>query len=129
MKVEQVTADVELRYGERRIRLKSLVDTGTSTSLISRRLSEKVGSFIPLRKPYELKTADKEGKLRVIGQCLVEVTFQNFEVPGRVLFDVAENLRDDIDLVIGRPEIEKWGIIFIPEGPRPKKVPIEFEVI
>lgn len=129
MKVEQVTADVELRYGERRIRLKSLVDAGASISLISRRLSEEIGSFIPLRKPYELKTVDEEVKLRVIGQCLVEVTFQGVEVPGRVLFDVAENLRGDVDLVIGRPEIDKWEIIFTPEGPRPKKVPIVFEVI
>jgi len=129
MKVEHAIADVELRYREREVRLKSLVDTGASTSLISRKLSEEMGSFIPLRKPYELKTADKEGKLRITGQCLVEVTFQNVDVPGRVLFDVAENLREDLDLVIGRPEIDKWEIIFTPEGLRPKKVPIEFEVI
>mgnify|MGYP005866066775 CR=1 FL=1 len=33
------------------------------------------------------------------------------------------------ELVIGRPEIDAWDIIFTPEGPKPKKVPIEFEII
>ncbi len=42
---------------------------------------------------------------------------------------MAENLREDLKLVIGRPEIDKWDIILMPEGPRPKKVPIEFEII
>ncbi|MEM4311911.1 MAG: hypothetical protein QXX95_05930 [Nitrososphaerales archaeon] len=55
--------------------------------------------------------------------------FQGVEIRGRVLFEVAENLREDLDLVIGRPEIDKWDIIFIPEGPRPRNVPIEFEII
>jgi hypothetical protein len=36
-----------------------------------------------------LKTADKGGKLRIPGQCLVEVIFQGVKVPGRVLFEVA----------------------------------------
>jgi len=42
---------------------------------------------------------------------------------------VAENLRRDVQLVIGRPEIDAWGIVFTPEGPRLRKVPIEFEIV
>jgi len=55
--------------------------------------------------------------------------FQGVEVPGGARFEVAENLREDIDLIIGRPEIDSWDIVFTPEGPKPRKVPIEFEVI
>jgi hypothetical protein len=50
-------------------------------------------------------------------------------VPGRVLFEVAENMREDLELVVGRPEIDAWDIVFTPEGPRPRKVPIEFEIV
>jgi len=129
VKTEQALADVEIRCGEKALRLKALVDTGASRSIISVKRSKEVGSFIPLREPYELKTANKEGKLTIIGECLVEVMFQGIKVPGRVLFEVAENLRKDLELIIGRPEIDAWDIVFTPEGPRPRKVPIEFEIV
>ena len=106
MKTEQAIADVEIRYREKGLRLKALVDTDVSRSIISKKLSEEIGSFIPLDEPYELKTADKEGRLRITGECLVEVTFQSVRASGRVLFEVAENLREDLELVIGRPEID-----------------------
>jgi hypothetical protein len=34
-----------------------------------------------------------------------------------------------VDLIIGRPEIDAWGIVFTPEGPKPRRVPIEFEIL
>jgi len=127
MKTEKAVAEVELRYGGKTVRLKCLVDTGASRSVVSKRISEDLGAFIPLKKPYELKTADKKGKLRIKGFCNLDVVFQGVEVPGGSRFEVAENLRED--LIIGRPEIDAWGIIFTPEGPKPRKVPIEFEII
>ncbi len=129
MKIGQALADVEIRYKERTLKLKCLVDTGASRSIISKRLAEKMGAFIPFEKPYDIRTADKEGKLRLIGYCRLGVKFQGVEVPGGAVFEVAENLREDLELVIGRPEIDSWDIIFTSEGPRPKKVPIEFEII
>ena len=129
MKAKQAIAEVELRYGEKTIKLKCLVDTGASRSVISRRISESLGAFIPLKKPYELKTADREGRLRINGFCNLDVVFQGVEVPGGSRFEVAENLREDLDLIVGRPEIDAWDIIFTPEGPRPRKIPIEFEII
>jgi hypothetical protein len=51
------------------------------------------------------------------------------EVPGGAVFEVAENLRKGIDLIIGRPEIDSWDIVIIPEGPKPRRVPIEFEIL
>lgn len=129
MKTEQATAEVEIRYGEKAVRLKCLIDSGASKSVISKELSGKLGTFTPLKRPYELRTADKEGKLKITGFCNVDVISQGVEVPGGARLEVAENLRENLDLVIGRPEIDAWDIIFTPEGPRPKKVPIEFEII
>jgi len=129
MKAEQATGEVEIRCKGKTLRLRCLVDTGASLSVISKRLAEKMEAFIPFEEPYEIRTADREGKLRLIGYCRLGVRFQGVEVPGGAVFEVAENLREDLDLVIGGPEIDKWGIIFTPEGPRPKKVPIEFEII
>ena len=129
LRAEQALADVELRHRGRSVRLKALVDAGASKSIISKRLADELGSFIPLERPYELRTADREGRLRIVGRCMVEVAFQGTEVPGGAVFEVAENLREGVDLIIGRPEIDAWGIIFTPEGPRPRKVPIEFEVL
>jgi len=129
MKPEQTIADIELIYGEKTIKLKSLVDTGASRSVISKKLSEELNAFTPLKEPYELRTADKEGKLRITGFCNVDVVFQGVKVPGGARFEVAENLRGDLGLIMGRPEIDSWDVIFTPEGPKPRKVPIEFEIL
>jgi len=129
MRPEQAFADVELRSDGRGIRLKALVDSGASKSVISKRLSEELKAFTPLKEPYELKTANEEGRLRIVGRCMVNVVFQGVKVPGGAVFEVAENLRKDVDLIIGRPEIDSWDIIFTPEGPRPRRIPIEFEVL
>lgn len=45
----------------------------------------------------------------------MKVVFQEAEVPGRAVFEVAENLRKGVDLIIGRPKIDSWGIVFTPE--------------
>jgi hypothetical protein len=129
MKTEQAIAEAILKYGEKTVKLKCLVDIGASRSVVSKRIEEQLGAFTPLKKPYELRTADKEGKLRIIGYSNLDIIFQGVEVPGGARFEVAENLREDLDLIIGRPEIDAWDIIFTPEGPKPRKVPIEFEIV
>lgn len=129
MKREQAVADVELGNHGKEVSRKCLVDTGASRSVMSKRIPEELGIFIRLCEPYELMTADKEGKLKVIGDCRVRVVFQGVEVPGGAVFEVADNLREEADLIVGRPEIDAWDIIFTPEGPKPRKVPIEFEII
>jgi len=129
MKSEQAIADVELKSKDRSIKVKALVDTGASKSVISKELADKIGAFVPLKEPYELRTADEKGRLKIIGRCMVDVMFQGVKVPGGAVFEVAENLRKDLQLVIGRSEIDSWDIIFTPEGPKPRRVPIEFEII
>ena len=129
MKSEQAIADVKLSYGGKFIELKALVNTGASKSVVSKRLAEKLNALIPLKEPYELRTADEEGRLKIIGRCMVNVEFQGIKVPGGAVFEVAENLRKGIELIIGRPEVDSWDIVFTPEGPKPRKVPLEFEIV
>jgi len=54
------------------------------------------------------------------------VVFQGVNVLGGTVFEVAENLRRYIELIIGRPEIDLWDIIFTPKGLKPRRIPIEF---
>jgi len=82
---------------------------GDSRSVMSRALSDKLGAFTPLRETYDLRTADEGGKLKVIGYSRVGIVFQGVEVPGGAAFEVAENLRKGVDLIIGRSEIDAWG--------------------
>jgi predicted aspartyl protease len=129
LKLEQATARVKLSSGGKSIEVEVLVDTGASKSVVSKELAERLNALIPLKEPYEIRTADEEGRLRIVGRCMVDVEFQGVRVPGGAVFEVAENLRKGVDLIIGRPEIDAWGIVFTPEGPKPRKVPLEFEII
>jgi len=129
LKLEQATARVKLSSGGKSIEVEALVDTGASKSVVSKGLAERLNALIPLKEPYEIRTADEEGRLRIVGRCMVDVEFQGVRVPGGAVFEVAENLRKGIDLIIGRPEIDSWGIVLTPEGPKPRKVPLEFEII
>jgi predicted aspartyl protease len=129
LKLEQATARVKLSCGGKTIEVEALVDTGASKSVVSKGLAERLEALIPLKEPYEIRTADEEGRLRIVGRCMVDVEFQGVRVPGGAVFEVAENLGKGIDLIIGRPEIDSWGIVFTPEGPKPRRVPLEFEII
>lgn len=129
MKLEQATARVKLSSGGKSIEVEVMVDTGASKSVVSKELAERLNALIPLKEPYEIRTADDEGRLRIVGRCMVDVEFQGVRVPGGAVFEVAENLRKGVDLIIGRPEIDSWGIVFTPEGPKPRKVPLEFEIM
>ena len=106
MKAEQAAANVELKSKGKTVRLKALVDTGASRSVIFKELADRLEALIPLDEPYELRTAEKYGRLRIVGQALVKVVFQGVKVPGRVAFEVAENLREGVQLIIGRPEMD-----------------------
>ena len=81
MKPKQAIAHVKLGYGNKVVELKALVDTGASKSVISKGLAEELGAIIPPREPYELRTADEEGRLRIVGRCMVDVEFQGVECP------------------------------------------------
>jgi hypothetical protein len=73
MKLDEVVADVELRFGGKSVKLKAVVDTGGGRSVMSRALSDELGVFTPLEKPYDLRTADEGGRLRIVGYCRVGI--------------------------------------------------------
>ena len=129
MRPEQVIANVKLRCKGKVIKLKALVDAGASKSVISKRIADELRAFVPIEEPYELRTADERGRLRIVWRCMVGVVFQGVKVPGGAVFEVAEDLRRGVSIIVGRPEIDAWDVIFTPKGLRPRKVPIEFEVI
>ena len=129
MRMEHVFVDVELSYRDRKIMSKALVDTGASKSIISKRLALELNALIPLDEPYELRTADRDGRLKIVGFARINIKFLGVSIPGGCTFEVAENLREDIDVIIGRPEIDSWGIIFTDKGIRLRKTPIEFDII
>jgi hypothetical protein len=112
MKFDEAVAEVELRFGGKSVKVRVLVDTGASRSIMSKALSDELGAFTPLKEPYELRTADEGGRLRVVDYSKVRVAFQGVEVPGGAIFEVAENLKRSVNLIIGGPEIDSWGIVF-----------------
>lgn len=57
--------------------------------VISEGLADRLDVLIPHDEPYEPRAADKDGKLRIIGQTLVKVVFQGAKVPGRAAFEAA----------------------------------------
>jgi predicted aspartyl protease len=73
MKVDEVVAEVELRFRNKSVKLKAVVDTGASRSVMSRVLSDELGAFTPLEKPYDLRTADEGERLRIVGYCRVGI--------------------------------------------------------
>ncbi len=127
MDVKHVMARVKLGYGDRPEEVEAIVDAGASVSVVSRRLAERLGCFRPAMKPYELRTAEEGGFVRIIGYRRATVALEGYEMPGETTFEAAENLSRD--LIIGRPEIDKWDVVFTPEGPRPRKYPVELELI
>ncbi len=129
MKLEQIFANIELKFKDKVKRVKLMVDTGASKSVISRKIAEELGALTLLEKPYYLYTAQKDGKIKIIGYCNLDIKFEGVEIPGGTRFEVAEDVREDFTGVIGRPEIDSWDIIFTKEGPRLRKVPVEFKII
>jgi hypothetical protein len=47
MKFDEVVAEVELRFGSKSVKVKALVDTGASRSIMSKALSDELGAFTP----------------------------------------------------------------------------------
>jgi len=68
LKLEQATARVKLSCGGKTIEVEALVDTGASKSVVSKELAERLNALIPLKEPYEIRTADEWGRLRIVAK-------------------------------------------------------------
>ena len=54
-----------------------------------------------MKEPYELRRADEERRLRIVGCYGADVAFSRAKASGGAVFEIAENLRKDMQLVIG----------------------------
>jgi hypothetical protein len=113
---EEVLAKVTLVKGVEAVNVTAIVNTGAHISIISRRLAEKLGCLIELEEVMEVERAKKGVTVRVVGYCIPSrIIFQGERVPPTLLY-VAEDLIED--MIVGRHEIDLWGIVFTKEGPR-----------
>jgi hypothetical protein len=116
MRDEEVLAKVTLVKGVEVVNVTAIVDTGADVSIVSRRLAEKLGCLSELEEVEEMETAKKGVTVRIVGYCIPSrIMFQGERVP-LALFYVAEDLIED--MVVGRHEIDLWGVVFTREGPR-----------
>jgi hypothetical protein len=116
MRDEEVLAKVTLVKGVEVVNVTAIVDTGADVSIISRRLAEKLGCLSELEEVEEMETAKKGVTVRIVGYCIPSrIMFQGERVP-LTLFYVAEDLIED--MIVGRHEIDLWGVVFTREGPR-----------
>jgi hypothetical protein len=116
MRDEEVLAKVTLVKGVEVVNVTAIVDTGADVSIISRRLAEKLGCLSELEEVEEIETAKKGVTVRIVGYCIPSrIMFQGERVP-LTLFYVAEDLIED--MIVGRHEIDLWGVVFTREGPR-----------
>ena len=122
MKMEKVKARIKLDG----IEVDAVFDTGAPVSVVPKELAMRLEGYRELKKKYYVGTAKKGVGFRIIGKvdAYPEVGGCS-EIPATT-FEVS----DEVDhVIIGRPELDKWDIVFTPEGPRPRKCPVELEVI
>ncbi len=129
MRIEQVRAKVKLTYGGEGAEVEALFDTGASVSVASEDLARKLASFreLPPEDRYFLGTAKKDVMIHITAKVDARVEVAGYEMP-ITTFDVSLDLPEGA-LIIGRPELDKWDIVFTPEGPRPRRYPIRLELI
>jgi hypothetical protein len=123
MKAEQVSGKIRLNGRE----VEALFDTGASKSVMPKSLALELGCYreLPDGHKYELSTAKKGATVRIIGDCRVIPEVAGCKVPSTT-FEVSEDVER---VIIGRPQLDEWEIVFTPQGPRPRRVPIRLELI
>jgi len=129
MEDEAVEGKIILR-GDKDIEVDALFDTGASRSVISKDLADKIKRFIelPEKEKYKMGVAKEGITIEIIGKCNTIANIVGCEAPVTT-FEVTDGLPKGRDLIIGRPQLDEWGIQFTPEGPKPKKCPMVLELI
>jgi hypothetical protein len=123
MKAEQVSAKIRLNGRE----VEAVFDTGASKSVMPKSLALELGCYreLPDEHKYELPTAKKGVTVRIIGDCRVIPEVAGCKMPSTT-FEVSEDVER---VIIGRPQLDEWEIVFTPEGPKPRRVPVRLELI
>ena len=107
--------------------VEALFDTGMRRSVVPKSLALELGCYreLPEEDRYGLEVAGEGVKLRIIGKCDVIPEVAGCKIPSTTL-EVSEDVRE---VVIGRPELDEWDIVFTPEGSKLRKYPITFDLI
>jgi hypothetical protein len=130
METEHAYAKVRLICGEGSVEVDALFDTGTSRSVMSEDLARRLSGCLmrlPEDQRYVLQTEEKGGQVRIEGQVRARVVLPGCEVPSTP-FEVSPDLRPG-HLIVGRTQLDEWGIAFTDQGPRPKVCPPNLEIL
>jgi hypothetical protein len=73
----------------------------------------------------EFTLVERRTALKVLDYIQILKTLE-----GSPIDDIAYVIEESAEeLFRGRAEIDSWDIVFTPEGPKPRRVPIEFEIL
>jgi len=102
-----VLKTIIIRKGDRALEVTALFDTGSRGSYISEKLAEKLG-FEKFREVKRVPLAVKGKYAEIIGDVVVSLIVDGYELPERELLGVIRDLA--VDVIIGLNIMEKYGI-------------------
>ncbi len=129
MRAEQATGKLRLISDGQIVEVEALFDTGASRSVMAADIAKKLSTGyyqLPHGQAYALTTPKGE-RLRVDAQVRAKVELYGCDVPSTGI-EVSPDLVDG-RLIIGRPQLDEWDIVFTKAGPRPKSCPIKLELV
>ena len=131
MEKKQVRARVQLLCAEETgPEVEALFDTGADRSVISQDVAAGLAGCrmrLPPSMRYTMYGASKGSEIRVEEIGVARVRLAGCVVPTTV-FDVSADLEPGT-VIIGRPELDAWGIQFGPDGPKPKVCPPRIGIV
>lgn len=129
MRDNQAIGKVRLTSDGQMLEVDALFDTGAARSVMSVDLAKRLStgySKLPQGQAYAL-TTPKGGRLRVDGHIQAKVELYGCDVPSTGI-EVSPDLTHG-RLIVGRPQLDEWDIVFTKAGPRPRTCPIKLELI
>lgn len=131
MEERRVRARVELTCGVGApVAADALFDTGAYRSVVSEDLVAGLAGCrlrLPRSMRYEMAGVVRGSTLRVEEVVVARVRLAQCEVQPTV-FEVSPDL-DPGTVIVGRPELDAWGIDFTPSGPAPRACPPKMGII
>ncbi len=102
-----VLRNITVRKGNKALEATALFDTGSRGSYISEKLAGKLG-FEKFEEPKRVPLAVKGKYAEIIGDVVVSLVVDGYELPERELLGVIKDLA--VDIIIGLNIMEKYGI-------------------
>jgi hypothetical protein len=99
---------------------KTLFDTGSRGSYISKIFAEKIG-YEPLKEPKEIPLAVKGKYAKLIGWVVVDLEVEGYVLPEKEVLGVIDGLLTDV--IIGLNIMEKYGVYIEDDEIKFKHIP------